>query len=243
MCADASFLASDLLRERILISCLGSNLVELGLTSYNAAPPEKALQMDCLSSLGSLRHLHIDSSAYCVWETSGLLSTLTNLESFTYEGYSKLTGPHIPALGVLPALTKLQSSRIPGDGLGPCDKQFTALEVFVKDKLCSDGEEHFSFALHLLPKMCNMPLSTGQPFAVLSKLALTDCSITSAAVSLGLLPQLTTVEFKHCLFQISNWLAQSLAGAMQLVQLCVEDCALVDIPPVMCQLTILSTCA
>ncbi len=107
---------------------------------------------------------------------------------------------------MLPNLTALKTSHIPGGRLESCSAYFTALTSFEVVDTGAEGPQ----SLHI---------TFGQPLSSLRKLALTDCHITSVPVSLRLVSSLTRVKFERCSFTLANWLHQALEGATQFTSL------------------------
>ena len=206
--ADTEVMTNALMQDHMLVTCLGHNLVSLTLTEHSEEDPMlPTVDLDCLSGMSKLQHLYISTEVPGkVWNTQGLLSSLDGLESFTFLGEGTLQGPLVPALAVLPNLTALRISNIPGGRVESCSAYFTALTSFVVVDAYAEGSQ----VLHI---------TFGQPLSSLRKLALTDCHITSVPVSLSLVSSLTRVKFARCSFTIANWLHQALEGATQVTSL------------------------
>ncbi len=217
--ADAEFMTSGLLHDHKLLTSLGQNLVGLTLTAYSDGPAQLNIDLDCLSSMSNLQHLHIHSGGRdSVWQTHGLLSSLTALESFTFLHEGKLHGPLLSALGMLPKLTAVTTSSFPWGNLELCSTQFRALKM-LKIASCEidDVAQNISF-------------SVCQPFDALCDLRLVDCRVTSAPVPLKSLPNLTRVSFTRCDFDVHSWLSEALGGAAQ-NQILKLKCVLIKMIP------------
>ncbi len=205
--ADTEVMTSALMQDHMLLTCLGHNLVTLILTEYSEDPMLPTVDLDCLSGMSKLQHLDISSKVPGkAWSTQGLLSSLGCLESFTFLGEGTLQGPLVPALAVLPNLTALRTSHIPGGRVESCSAYFTALTSFAVVDTDAEGPQ----SLHI---------TFGQPLSSLRKLALTDCHITSMPVSLRLVSSLIRVKLERCSFVLINWLHQALEGATQVTSL------------------------
>jgi len=205
--ADTEVMTSALMQDHMLLTCLGHDLVSLTLTEHSEDPMLPTVDLDCLSGMSKLQHLYISSNMPGkVWSTQGLLSSLDCLEGFTFLGEGTLQGPLVPALAVLPNLTTLRTSHIPGGRVKSCSAYFTALTSFEVVDTGAEGPQ----SLHI---------TFGQPLSSLRKLSLTDCHITSMPVSLRLVSSLTRVKFERCSFTLVNWLHQALEGATQVTSL------------------------
>ena len=188
------------------------------LTEYSEDPMLPTVDLDCLSGMRKLQRLHITSKVPGkVWSTQGLLSSLDCLESFTFMGQGTLQGPLVPALAVLPNLTALRTSHIPGGRVESCSAYFTALTSFEVVDTEAEGLQ----SLHI---------TFGQPLSSLRKLALTDCHITSMPVSLRLVSSLDRVKFDSCSFTLVEWLHQALEGATQVTSLTLRSSCKDSIP-------------
>ncbi len=204
---DTEVMTSALMQDHMLLTCLGHDLVSLTLTEHSEDPMLPTVDLDCLSGMSKLQHLYISSNVPGkVWSTQGLLSSLDCLEGFTFLGEGTLQGPLVPALAVLPNLTALRTSQIPGGQVESCSAYFTALTSFQVVDTGAEGPQ----SLHI---------TFGQPLSSLRKLSLTDCHITSMPVSLRLVSSLTRVKFERCSFTLANWLHQALEGATQVTSL------------------------
>ncbi len=212
-------MTSPLMQDHMLLSCLGQNLVRLTLTEHLEDPMLSTVNIDCLSSMSKLQHLEINLKVRGkVWSTQGLLSSLECLESFTLLGDGILQGPLVPALAVLPNLTALRTSNIPGGRVESCSTHFTALTSFVVvDFGDAEGPQ-------------NLHIAFGQPLSSLCKLALTACHITSMPVSLRLVSSLTRVKFERCSFTLVDWLNQALEGATQVESLTLRNSCSNSVP-------------
>ena len=210
--ADTEVMTSALMQDHMLRTCLGQNLVRLTLTEHSEDSMLSSVDIDCLSGMSRLQHLTISSKVRGkVWSTHGLLSSLECLESFTFLGDSTLQGPLLPALAVLPNLTTLRFSNIPGGRVESSSAHFTALTSFV---VVDFGDIEGPHDLHI---------AFGQPLSSLCKLALTACHITSIPVSLKLVSSLTRVKFERCFFTHVDWLHQALEGATQVTSLTLRN--------------------
>ena len=207
-----------LMQDRMLLSCLGQNLVRLTLTEYSEDPMLSTVDIDCLSGMSKLQDLWITSKVPGkVWSTQGLLSSLYCLESFTFLGDGILQGPLLPALAVLPNLKVLRTSKIPGGQVESCSTHFTALTSFEVVDFDDTGGP-------------NSHIAFGQPLSSLCKLALTACHMTSMPVSLRLVSSLTRVKFENCSFTLDDWLNQALEGATQVESLTLRNSCSDSIP-------------
>ena len=205
-------MTSALMQEHMLLTCLGEKLVRLTLTEHYEDPMLSTVDMDCLSGMSRLQHLKIESKVRGkVWSTQGLLSSLDCLKSFTFLGEGTLGGPLLPALAVLPNLTTLRLSNIPGGRVETCSTHFTALTSFVVVDFVETESPH------------NLHITFGQPLSSLCKLALTACHITSMPVSLQLVSSLTRVKFETCSFTHVDWLHQALEGVTQVTSLTLRN--------------------
>ncbi len=83
--ANTDFMNCPLLSEQLLLTSLSQNLVELHLTVHSDDQSQLNFDMDRLSGMSKLQHLHINSKGESrTWTTQGLLSSLTALEGFTF---------------------------------------------------------------------------------------------------------------------------------------------------------------
>ena len=210
--ADTQVMTSALMQDHMLLTCLGQKLVRLTLTEHYEDPMLSTVDMDCLSGMSRLQHLKIESKVRGkVWSTQGLLSSLDCLKSFKFLGEGTLGGPLLPALAVLPKLTTMRFSNIPGGRVESSSAYFTALTSFV---VVDFGDAEGPHNLHI---------TFGQPLSSLCKLVLTACHITSLPVSLRLVSSLTRVKFERCIFTLVNWLHQALEGATQVTSLTLRN--------------------
>ena len=186
------------------------------------------IDLDLLSSLHNLQHLHIDSNETAsVWHSQGLLSCLTALESFTFlGGTSNLHGPLVSALGMLPKLTQLTMPWLPGGSIELCNMSFSALEEL--DITC-DAEEDVPHK--------HVSLSIIQPFDTLCSLSLMDCNVSSAPISFATLPHLTSVEFQRCNFAFDDWVLNAFEGATQVEVLELDHTIYDVLPSSVCQMS------
>ena len=231
ICADSELLTGGLLRDDQLLASLGDNLVRLYLSAYSDTVEQANIDLDCLSSLHNLQHLHIDNNeTNSVWHSQGLLSSLTALESFTFLGGAfhgdarNLHGPLASALGMLPKLTQLTMPWLPGDNIELCNTSFSALEGL---HITSDAEEN-------VPS--DVSLSIGPRFDTLCDLSLIDCYVSSAPVLFATLPQLTRVEFERCSFAVHAWVSDALEGATQIEVLKLDNTVYFELPSSICQM-------
>ena len=75
MLADAVLMTSGLLRDEKLLASLGDNLVRLNLMAYSDSVEQANIDLDLVSSLHNLQHLHIENNdANSVWHSQGLLT-------------------------------------------------------------------------------------------------------------------------------------------------------------------------
>ena len=183
--------------------------MRLTLTAYPDSVEHANIDLDCLSSMHNLQHLHIDNNrTKSAWRSQGLLSSLTALESFTFVGgESNLHGPLVSALGMLPKLTELTMPWLPGASIELCSMTFSGLEGL---HITSDADKD-------VPQ--DVPLSTVQPFDTLCSLSLIDCHMSSAPISFATLPHLTWVRIQRCSFAFQTWLSDALEGAAQIQEL------------------------
>ena len=188
------------------------------------------IDLDCLSSLHNLRHLHIDNNdTNSVWHTQGLLSSLTALESFTFPGGEShgdarnLHGPLASALGMLPKLTQLTMPWLPGGNIELCNTSFRALESL---HITSDAEGN-------VPSVVS--LSIERLFDTLCDLFLVDCYLGSTPILFATLPQLTRVEFERCSFAFHPWVSGALEGATQIEVLKLDNTTY-ELPRSICQM-------
>ena len=195
MYADAELMASGLLRDHKILASLGHNLVRLDLTAYSDSVELTNIDLDCLSSMRNLQQLDIDASdGNSVWHSQGHISSLTALESFTFLGSERnLHGPLLLALGMLPKLTQLIMPWLLGGNIELCNTSFSALENL---HITGDSDED---------EPSHVSVSITQPFDRLCNLCLVDCYITSAPIPFAVLPHLTRVDFKRCVFASHNW--------------------------------------
>ena len=179
------------------------------MTAYPDSVEHANIDLDCLSSMHNLQHLHIDNNrTKSAWRSQGLLSSLTALESFTFVGgESNLHGPLVSALGMLPKLTELTMPWLPGASIELCSMTFSGLEGL---HITSDADKD-------VPQ--DVPLSTVQPFDTLCSLSLIDCHMSSAPISFATLPHLTWVRIQRCSFAFQTWLSDALEGAAQIQEL------------------------
>ena len=213
-----------LINEHLLLTCLGESLVQLNLTVYSDDPPYDDFDMDCLSSMKRLQHLHIQSMGqHRTWKTRGLLSSLTALERFSFLGDGLLQGPVMPALGSLNKLTALATAHIPEGYVEVCSTNFSGLKKFaIKYK---DVEDQ----LHL-------DIAFAQSMHSLCKLSLTECYITSGPLPLKSLSCLTKVKLNGCEFVYQDWLSEALEGATQVHRLTLDSMYLTAIPHSICRM-------
>ena len=205
-------MTSALMQDHMLLTCLGQNIVRLTLTEHSEGPMLSTVNIDCLSSMSKLQHLEINSKVRGkVWSTQGLLSSLDCLERFTFLGDGTLQGPLLPAFAVLPNLTTLRFSNIPGGRVESCSAHFTALTSFVVVDFGNAEGPH------------NLHIAFGQPLSSLCKLALTACHITSMPVSLRLVSSLARVKFERCSFTVDDWLHQALERTTQVTSLTLRN--------------------
>ena len=230
MHADAELMTSGLLRDHKLLASLGHSLVRLNLTAYPDSVEHTNIDLDCLSSMQKLQHLHIDNNATnSAWHSQGLLSSLTTLESFTFiGGDSNLHGPLAFALGMLPKLTQLRMPWLPSHGIVSmpegsielCSMTFSALEGL---HITSDGDEDVS-------------LSTVQPFDTLCDLSLIYCDVSSAPILFATLPHLTRIELERCSFAFHSWVSDAFEGATQVEELTLYNTIYGVLPSSICQM-------
>ena len=219
-------MTSGLLRDKQLLASLAHNLVRLNLTAYLDSVEHANIDLDCLSSMRNLQHLHIDNNdTKSAWHSQGLLSSLTALESFTFVGWeSKLHGPLVFALGTLPKLTQLTMSWLPESNIELCSTRFSALE----------GLNIVSYADEDVPR--DVSLSIGQPFDALCKLSLIHCHVSSAPISCATLPNLRRVKFERCTFAVHTWVLDALEGATQIEVLKLIHTSYGVLPSSICQM-------
>ena len=227
MSADAKLMGCPLMSDHLLLTCLGQSLVQLDLTVYPDDPPYDDFDMDCLSNLSRLQHLHIQSAATGqnrTWKTQGLLSSLTALESFRFLGDDPLQGPVMPALGSLNKLTALVTAHIPQGYVEVCRTHFSVLTKF--------AIKHNSAVEKL-----RLDIAFAQSIHSLCKLSLHGCCITSSPLHLKSLSSLTKVKFDRCEFKFEDWLSEALEGATQVQILTLHSMHLTDIPISVCRMT------
>ena len=225
MRADAELLTSGLLRDDQFLASLGHNLVTLTLMAYPDSVEHAKKDLDCLSSLHNLRHLHMDNDHIIrnAWCSQGLLSSLTALESFEFvNGDTHLHGPLISALGMLPKLTQLTMPWLPGGNMELCSMSFSALEGL---HITSDAD----MAQHV-------SLLVGQPFDALCHLSLTYCYMSSAPILFATLPHLTKVEIEQCSFAFRTWALEAFEGAVQIEALKLDGTIRGALPSSICQM-------
>ena len=211
--------------DHLLLKCLGQSLVQLNLTVYSDNPPYDDFDMDCLSSMSRLQHLHIVSTGQNrTWKTQGLLSSITALESFSFLGDGLLQGPVMPALGSLNKLTALATAHIP-EGYGEvCSTHFSVLEKFEIKYPETKERPHLDIAFaHSMHSLC--------------ELSLINCCITSNPLPLKSLKSLTKVTFDLCEFVFQDWLSEALEGATQVQDLTLDSLHFIDVPTSICRMT------
>ena len=219
-------MTSGLLRDDKLLASLGHNVARLNLMAYSDIVEQADIDLDLLSSLHNLQHLHIDcDEANSVWRTEGLLSSLTALETFTFVGEdSNLRGPLVSALGMLPKLTQLTMPWLPGSNIELCSMSFSALE----------GLSITSDAYKDMPS--EVSLSIGQPFNTLCNLSLIDCYVSTVPIPFVTLPHLTRVEFERCSFAFRPWVLNAFEGATQVEVLKLDHTICHVLPSSICQM-------
>ena len=214
-----------LLSDQLLLTSLSQNLVELHLAVWSNNQSQLNFDMDCLSGMSKLRHMHINSKGQNrTWTTQGLLSSLTALKSFVFLNDSIMVGPLMAALGSLPKLTALTTSHIPGDCIEPYSTQFSALTRLVM----KDSEREAS----------SLYIALGLSLSSLCKLSLNNCHVVSMPVPLKYLSSLTKVSFDSCEFVLgeSTWLSEALEGATQIRNLVIDSVLRHSIPYSVCQM-------
>ena len=216
-------MSCHLLSDQLLLTSLSQNLVELHLTVWSNT--QLNFDMDCLSGMSKLQHLHINSKGQTrTWTTQGLFSSLTASEGFTFLNDSMMVGPLMTALGSLPKLTALTTSHIPGDCIEPYSTHFTALK-----RLVMKYSEREASSLHI---------AVGLSLSSLCKLSLNNCHVVSMPVPLKNLSNLTKVSFDSCEFVLgeSIWLSEALEGATQIRSLVIDSVLRHSFPHSVCQM-------
>ena len=226
MLADAELMTSGLLRDEKLLASLGHNLVRLNLMAYTDSVEQANIDLDLLSSLHNLQHLHIENNdANSLWHSQGLLSSLTALESFTFlGGEHDFRGPLAFALGMLPKLTHLEIPWLPGSNIELCRSSFTALKGL---HITSDPYDD-------VPQ--DVSLSLVQPCDTLCNLSLIDCNISFAPIPFSALPHLTSVELQQCSFAFDAWVSDAFQGASQIELLKLDRTSYHVLPSSICQM-------
>ena len=220
MHADANLMTSGLLRDDMLLASLGHNLVRLNLLVYSDSVEFANVDLDLLSSLHNLQHLHIDCNEInSVWHSHGLLSSLTALESFIFLGEDiNLRGPLVSALGMLPKLIQLTMPWLPGSNIEFCKTSFSALEGL---NISSDADEDV---------LEGVSLTMVKPFDTLRHMSLIDCHVTSAPISVATLPHLTRLELERCTFAFHSWVSDALEDASQVEVLKLDNTVYGELP-------------
>ena len=231
MPADAQLLTSGLLRHDNLLASLGHNLVRLDILAYSDSVEQANIDLDCLSSMHNLQHLHIDNNdTKSIWHSHGLLSSLIALESFTFLGGTfhgdarNLHGPLASSLGMLPKLTQLTMPWLPGSNIELCSMSFSALE----------GLNITSYAEEYVPS--EVSLSIGQPFDRLCNLSLIDCYVSTVPIPFATLPHLSKIEFERCRFAFHPWVLDAFEGATQVEVLKLDHTVYHVLPSSICQM-------
>ena len=204
--------------------------MRLHLTAYPDSAEHANIDLDCLSSMHNLQHLHIhNNDTNSIWHSQGLLSSLTALQSFTFvegtflEGESNLHGPLFFALGMLPKLTQVTMPWLPGGTIELCSMTFSALEGL---HIVTDADDVLQ----------DISLSIGQLFDTLCNLSLLDCNVSSAPILFATLPHLTRVEFERCSFAVHPWVLDAFAGATQIEVLKLDNTIDGVLPSSICQM-------
>jgi len=97
------------------------------------------IDLDRLAGMSRLRRLHTTSQEQNnIWQSQGLLSSLTALEAFTYLGDGDLFLIH--ALCTLLNLTEFSTSCVPEGGVKLYSKHFTPLTTFAITAV-AEGDE------------------------------------------------------------------------------------------------------
>ena len=208
--------------------------MRLHLTAYPDSVEHANIDLDCLSSMQNLQHLHINNNeTNSVWHSRGLLSSLTALKSFTFlGGESNLQGPLVSALSMLPKLTQLRMPWVrspgivsmPGGSIELCSMTFSALEGL---HITSNADED-------VPQ--EVFLSTVQPFDTLCDLSLICCHVSSAPIPFATLPHLIRVELERCGFAFHGWVSDAFEGATQVEELTLDNSIYGALPSSICQM-------
>ena len=221
--ADAEIMTSQLLHHPLLSSCISHCLVELTLYEYKNCP--NIIDLDCLSVMHRLKKLDVHAlyGVSTVWLSKGHISSLTSLESFSFQGRI-VQGPVLAALGVLPSLTRLVFPNSLEGTRSFGSMRFSSLAELQVEVSDDDLERPFS-------------LNMSQPFTSLCKLCLESCVLISHPTPFRCLLNLKIVEFRICEFESWNWLSDALEGATQVSELMLVNLALDSLPQSVCSMT------
>ena len=225
--ADAEIMTSPLVHPPVLSSCISHCLVALTVCdNLNHVIKPHSIYLDCLSGMHKLQELQIDASSKksSPWVSKGQLTSLTSLESFSFQGRS-LQGPVLSALGMLPSLTHLVFPHYLQGTSSLGRMRFTALEDLTVEE-CGQLDV-------LRPLSLYMP----QPFTSLCRLALESCRLFSQPTPLRCLPSLRFLELRQCGFTYLNWLSEALEGATQVSELHLVCLYLGSVPQSVCSMT------